>query len=162
MQETQPTYRPAFLELKLPPVVVGTIICALQWLIAVYATWAEFPIPMGRFFAIGFAVLGIGIALYGVISFRFASTTVNPHSPQKTSALVCSGLYSRTRNPMYLGMALVLTAWAVHLSNPLGLLCIPLFIAYMNAFQIEPEERHLRTLFPTEFDSYCLKTRRWF
>ena len=151
----------AFLELKVPPVLVGAVVFALQWLIAeVVPSW-NLPIPMGRFFAVFLVMLGVCIALYGVISFRLASTTINPHTPHKTSALVCSGLYSRTRNPMYLGMALVLSGWAVHFANPLGFLCIPLFIAYMNTFQIEPEERHLREQFPDDFNLYLTKTRRW-
>jgi len=151
----------AFLELKLPPVLVGAVVFALQWMMAEMVPAWNLSIPMGRFFAIFFVALGLCVALYGVISFRLASTTVNPHTPHKTSALVCSGLYSRTRNPMYLGMALVLSGWAVYLANPLSLGGIPLFIAYMNAFQIEPEERHLMERFPDEFDSYRAKTRRW-
>ena len=159
--ETQSTSSTAFLELKIPPVIVGAVVFALQWLIAETVSSLALTIPMGRFFAVFCVMLGFCIALYGVISFRLASTTVNPHTPHKTSALVCSGLYSRTRNPMYLGMALVLSGWAFYLENPLGFGCIPLFIAYMNAFQIVPEERHLRERFPDEFESYRAKTRRW-
>ncbi|NQV71858.1 isoprenylcysteine carboxylmethyltransferase family protein [bacterium] len=159
----QTDHRPkaAFLELKLPPVLVGAVVFALQWLLAEMVPSWNLSIPMGRFFAAFYVALGVCVALYGVLSFRLASTTVNPHTPHKTSALVCSGLYSRTRNPMYLGMALVLSGWAVYLANPVGFGCIPLFIAYMNAFQIKPEERHLRERFPNDFDSYLAKTRRW-
>ena len=81
--------------------------------------------------------------------------------PELSSSLVQSGIYTLTRNPMYLGFFLVLVAWAVYLSNALAFLILPVFIAYMNRFQIEPEERALKTLFGDAFTEYATRVRRW-
>jgi protein-S-isoprenylcysteine O-methyltransferase Ste14 len=74
---------------------------------------------------------------------------------------VRSGVYSFTRNPMYLGFLLVLVGWATFLSNALAFLILPAFILYMNRFQIEPEERALASLFAEEFVAYKSRVRRW-
>ena len=149
------------LDLKIPPAVVGLVVASLQWVVTVSVPFLYIDVPMRSFFAAFLGILGMCIGIYGVIAFRLASTTVNPHAPQKTSSLVCTGLYARTRNPMYLGIALVLLGWAVYLSNGGAFALVPAFIAYLNTFQIKPEETHLRTLFPNEFNSYCERTRRW-
>jgi len=81
--------------------------------------------------------------------------------PQSSSVLVVSGVYKLTRNPMYLGFLLVLLGWAVFLSNVLAFLLLQAFIAYMNRFQIEPEERALASLFGQDFADYKSRVRRW-
>jgi protein-S-isoprenylcysteine O-methyltransferase Ste14 len=58
-------------------------------------------------------------------------------------------------------MATLLLAWAVYLSNVAALAGLALFVAYINRFQIEPEERALRARFGEEFDTYCRGVRRW-
>ena len=75
--------------------------------------------------------------------------------------MVRSGIYRVSRNPMYLGFLLALLALAIFLANPLSLVLVPLFVVYMNRFQIGPEERALVALFGQEFASYSLKVRRW-
>lgn len=62
---------------------------------------------------------------------------------------------------MYLGFLALLTAWAVYLSNGLALVFPVGFVAYMNRFQIEPEEKALATLFGREFADYKSRVRRW-
>lgn len=104
---------------------------------------------------------GVCVALLGVASFRRARTTVNPLKPEKASALVMSGIYRYTRNPMYLGLLLALLGWAFFLSNALAFLSLPAFILYMNRFQIAPEERVLAARFGQEFAAYLSKVRRW-
>ena len=100
-------------------------------------------------------------ALCFIASFVRAKTTVNPMKPASASALVVSGLYARSRNPMYLGLLLILIGWAVYLSNGLAFLLLLAFILYMNRFQIEPEERALISLFGQEFVAYKSRVRRW-
>ena len=107
-------------------------------------------------------VLGGGlIALAGVLEFHRAHTTVNPMAPQKASALVTSGVYRITRNPMYLGMLLVLAGWAVWLGNAAAFVGLPLFVAVLNLLQIAPEERVLRERFGDAFTRYAARVRRW-
>ena len=95
------------------------------------------------------------------MSFRRARTTVNPLKPETSAALVSTGVYSFTRNPMYLGMALALFAWAVYLSSVWSLLGPVLFALYITRFQIVPEERVLDGLFGASFAAYKKRVRRW-
>lgn len=149
------------LELKVPPVAVVLFMAALMWLVARAAPAFEFALPARGFLAVGLAVTGMVASLSGVVSFRRANTTVNPMKPDSSSSLVSSGVYALTRNPMYLGFLLVLAGWAVFLSNVLGLLLLPVFVFYMNRFQIEPEEKALAILFGPAFIAYQSRVRRW-
>ena len=86
---------------------------------------------------------------------------MNPIKPDTASSLVSSGVYRFTRNPMYLGLSVTLLGWAMFLSNPLALLAVPLFVLYINRFQINPEERVLSSLFGAGYAAYKEKVRRW-
>jgi protein-S-isoprenylcysteine O-methyltransferase Ste14 len=107
------------------------------------------------------AVLGVVVAVAGVVEFRRARTTTNPLNARAASSLVTGGIYARTRNPMYLGFALALAGWAAWLGHPLAALGVAGFVAWMNAAQIPVEERALRDLFGAPFDEYCARVRRW-
>ena len=72
-----------------------------------------------------------------------------------------SGVYTITRNPMYLGLAIVLLGWACFLSNALAFAFIPAFVLYMNRFQIGPEEAVLGGMFGEQYTSYRSRVRRW-
>lgn len=149
------------LELKVPPLAVGFIIGALMWLSKRVAPAFGFEFPGRRLLAMTISAAGIIIIALGIASFRRAKTTVNPMKPDTSSTLVVSGIYQRTRNPMYLGFFLVLVGWATLLSNVLAFLFLPAFVLYMNRFQIEPEERALASLFGEVFVSYRARVRRW-
>lgn len=103
------------------------------------------------------AVFGLG----GVLHFRNAGTTVNPLSPGDSSALVTTGVYRFSRNPMYLALLLALLALGLLLSNFYALALATLFVPYMNRFQIAPEERAMVRLYGVEFERYCARVRRW-
>ena len=132
-----------------------------MWLLARAVPSLSATIPARAAIAVGLPLLGVGLALAGVVEFRRARTTVNPLEPGGASALVDSGVYRVTRNPMYLGFVLGLIGWAVYLASPLAAIGVAAFMAYMNRFQIAPEERALRTNFPGAFDAYARKVRRW-
>src|SRR5690554_5257045 len=86
-------------------------------------------------------LLGAGISLVGVRSFRRAKTTVNSLKPEQATQLVNGGIYRLTRDPMYLGRLLALLGWAAALASWWSLLGPLLFVLYMNRFQIRPEQR---------------------
>jgi protein-S-isoprenylcysteine O-methyltransferase Ste14 len=133
-----------------------------MWLVACSApALALTRWPAREIAAVCVAAAGLVVGIAGVISFRRARTTVSPITPEMASSLVVSGLYRRTRNPMYLGMLLVLSAWALFLSNPIACVFLPAFILYLNKFQIEPEEAALASLFGPEFTAYKTTVRRW-
>jgi protein-S-isoprenylcysteine O-methyltransferase Ste14 len=97
----------------------------------------------------------------GAASFRRARTTVNPLKPESASSLVASGVYRVSRNPMYVGLCLVLLGWAVMLSNVLAYAIVPVFVLYMNRFQIGPEEAALERVFGADYVAYRARVRRW-
>jgi len=149
------------LELKVPPPAFALFIALLMWLVSWAMPHLGFDFPGRVLIAVGLALAGTIIAVSGVASFRRAKTTINPMKPESSTFLVVSGVYKYTRNPMYLGLLLVLAGWAVFLFNLLAFLLLPAFILYMNRFQIEPEERALRSMFPPEFVAYECRVRRW-
>jgi len=111
--------------------------------------------------ALALVIIGQSFSISGMVSFRRAKTTMHPMKPSAASSLVTGGVYRFTRNPMYLGLSITLMGWAVFLSNPLALLAVPLFVLYINRFQINPEERVLSSLFGAEYAAYTEKVRRW-
>jgi protein-S-isoprenylcysteine O-methyltransferase Ste14 len=97
----------------------------------------------------------------GLLAFRAARTTINPMAPQRTRALVTGGVYRITRNPMYVGMALLLSAWAVALGSTWALAGPLGFMLFITRFQIRPEEQALHALFGETYAAYCRRVRRW-
>ncbi len=77
------------------------------------------------------------------------------------AALVTSGIYRFTRNPMSLGFLLVLAGWSLYLAHWVAVLPLPAFVACMNRFRIRPEERPLQARFSPRFDQYTSAVRRW-
>jgi len=111
--------------------------------------------------ALALAALGAGVALVGLWQFHRARTPFNPLAPERARTLVTDGIYRLTRNPMYLGMLLVLAGWAVWLGNAASWLGLPLSMALLTVLQIAPEERILRQRFGAEFERYAARVRRW-
>lgn len=149
------------LELKIPPVALGLIFAVIMLALARgIPTW-HVTLAGSSWLAAGIASLGLGAALAGVLAFRAAGTTVDPRLPEQSSQLVIRGIYRLSRNPMYVGFLLLLIAWAVWLSNVAACALLPLFVMYMNRFQIQPEERAMQAKFGDSYRHYCRQVRRW-
>ncbi len=144
------------LDTKIPPPIVTIILLSIIYLFDLN----EYNINND---AISIIILFIGIIfiLSAVIQFINRKTTVNPTKPHKTTTLVISGTYKITRNPMYLGMLLIIISLAFYKSSIISLILIPFFIFYINKFQIEPEEFEMRKKFGEEYEDYCKKVDRW-
>lgn len=149
------------LELKVPPPVVALLVVVVMWGVSLNALSWEAPAPVRIAVALAIAAVGAAFSVAGVIAFRRARTTVNPMKPEAASSLVSSGVYNVTRNPMYVGLLLVLVAWAAFLSSALSLFGPLAFAAYIGRFQIRPEERALSALFGAEYSAYKARVRRW-
>lgn len=149
------------IELKVPPPVVTLAVGLLMWGLARGLPAFDFPLPGRRGLAWAFVLVGIASMSACVLQFRRAGTTVDPMKPTKASALVDTGFYRFSRNPIYLADGLILVGWGIWLANAASLAAIALFVAYLNRFQIEPEERALRAAFGAEFDAYRARVRRW-
>lgn len=151
-----------WLETLIPPPAVALAMVFLMWLVAPPAAQMVASPLLRLTLALVVALAGGAIAAAGIRSFRCAGTTLNPHRPDKASALVTGGIWRVTRNPMYLGLALVLAGvavwlwWWPALAGPLA------FAAYITRFQIQPEERALAARFGAEYEAYRQRVRRWF
>ena len=95
--------------------------------------------------------------------FQFwrAHTTINPYRPENATTLVTSGVYAWTRNPMYLGLSVLLLGWAINLGTLTPLVLAPLFIPFIRHVQIRPEEHALRARFGEDYARYCQRVNRW-
>ena len=145
----------------IPPPLLALAAGALMWAIARKAGLAAAEFPGRAPFAAGLAGAGLLLDLVSVAAFIRARTTVNPLAPSRTNALVVSGLYRWSRNPMYLGMLLILLGWAAWLAQPLALLPVALFVILIERMQIIPEERALEEKFGEEYRAYKRRVRRW-
>lgn len=149
------------LELKVPPPAAALLLAVAMWLATFASSALAFALPYRLAIALAVAALGGAISAAGLVLFRRVRTTVNPTRPDDASSLVATGIYRFTRNPMYLGLFLVLAGWAIYLTNAVAFAGPLLFVLYINRFQIEPEERALAAKFGTAFDDYRRRTRRW-
>src|SRR5262245_972128 len=150
-----------WLELKIPPPIMALLFGLLMWLVSSLGGAVDVLFR----YRVGVAIVAVGVGVvfgFGAMaSFLRARTTMNPIKPSTTSSLVTDGVFRITRNPMYLSLVLFLVAWGVYLSNWLALLLVPVFVLYINQFQIKPEERALSALFGSEYASYQARVRRW-
>ena len=106
-------------------------------------------------------VLGLGCAALGALAFQRQGANINPHKLDRGDVLVTSGVFHWTRNPMYLGLTLLLCCYAFYLARPLCVLGPIAFVPFITRFQIIPEERAMLAKFGERFVDYCGKTRRW-
>jgi protein-S-isoprenylcysteine O-methyltransferase Ste14 len=149
------------LELKVPPPVVALLVAVIMWGVSRFTPLMAVPAVL-RYVVTGtLAPLGVGLVVAGLLTFRFAKTTIHPQKPEEAAVLVSTGLYRVTRNPMYLGLLLILCAWAVWRSAPWGLLGPAAFALYIHRFQIVPEERVLSAKFGDAYEQYTAQVRRW-
>ena len=149
------------LEPKIPPVAVFLAFAGATWFAAAQCPWAHFALPGHRPLAVLLSAGGGILGFSGVASFLRARTTVHPERPHRATTLVRTGVYRISRNPMYAGLLCALAGGALALGNVLAALAPLAFFAYVDRFQIRPEERALREKFGAAFDAYAQATRRW-
>ena len=116
----------------------------------------------------GQTILSILIGLEGMFIiwssirlFRKYETTINPFKAHETSRLITSGIYSYTRNPMYVGLSSIQVAFGIYLGAYVSIFLIPAFIIYITNKQIIYEEQVLKKNFGDEYNNYLKSVRRW-
>jgi protein-S-isoprenylcysteine O-methyltransferase Ste14 len=149
------------LDNKVPPPVVATLVAATMWGISTYEPALSLSAEMTETLVLLLVIIGVLFDVCGLLAFRQSKTTINPMSPDKASALVTGGIYRFSRNPMYVGLVLFLTAWAIQLSMLWPFIGPVLFVIYINRFQIAPEERIMESKFRDEYSVYKNRVRRW-
>ena len=148
-----------FLDHKIPPPIVTLIFVGLIYGSTNYVAADVFPYQ--NLISLGILLIGLSFMFTGVREFKKLKTTVNPLDPAAATTLATSGVFSITRNPMYLGMSFILLAISIYHGAWLGLPLIILFMTYITVFQIRPEEKAMQELFGAAFEDYKGKVRRW-
>ena len=144
---------------KIPPPVI-TLIGALL----IYYSSPFFPhltLPAFNALPILSLVSGIAVIVSAIKSFKDYKTTINPLKPETASSLVMNGVFKYTRNPMYLGLLLILIYLSLIFNVVGGCLVSLGFIIYITKFQIIPEEVAMEKLFGNQFLEYKQQVRRW-
>tara|TARA_B100001027_G_C16089588_1_gene251065 strand:+ start:174 stop:620 length:447 start_codon:yes stop_codon:yes gene_type:complete len=144
---------------KIPPPIVTLIFGLCIYFSGPY--FPEYIFSMVNFLSGLILFVGVCILIVSAASFRKHQTTINPLKPEQATSLVISGVFSFSRNPMYLGMVFILISISVKFNLLGGLLITLLFALFITKFQIIPEEAAMNKLFPKEFASYKKNTRRW-
>jgi protein-S-isoprenylcysteine O-methyltransferase Ste14 len=131
------------------------LMLVIKWVVPTSAT---IPFPWNL---LGFIPLGIGIIINIVADqqFKRARTTVKPE--RRSTALITNGLYKITRNPMYLGMVLILIGVATALGSWISFMIPLAFAVLMNYRYIQREENHLKFQFGRAWEGYQQNTPRW-
>lgn len=156
-----PTLRPAsVLETRVPPPLVLLACGGLAWGLAQVPA-ARFAFPGATALAIALVLAGLALNLVPKLAFDRAGTTVNPLRPERAARLVRTGLHRWSRNPMYLGHAVILLGIALALRNAFAFVAVPVYALYVTRFQILPEERALLARFGREYEDYRRRVRRW-
>jgi len=143
----------------LPPVVFLAF-AVLGWLLERLVPLGVTPVPRESVIA-GVAICVIALAIGGlaVAEMRRAQTPVRPGLEVKR--MVTTGIFTRTRNPMYLGMALLLIGAGIASANPWLILMGPLLLVYFTFRVVNREEAYLEALFGDEYRAYRKRVRRW-
>lgn len=149
------------LALKVPPVAQVIITAAAMYGVSKMVPALTFSLNGSTALAMALGVMGLSLGIMGVTQFRIAQTTPNPQALEKVSSLVTSGVYQYSRNPMYVGLVLILLGLAFYLSHFLAFVLLPIFILYMTRFQIQPEEQMMAQKFGKTYQDYLNKVRRW-
>ena len=149
------------LENRIPPPFLTVIVAAAMWGASVLAP-ALMLGPVAHFAPVAlFLVLAGLFAVPAFIAFGRAKTTIDPVHIDRASAVVTSGVYRFTRNPMYLGLTCLLLSWSAFLAAPWTLLGPLFFALYIDRFQIVPEERAMEARFGAAYLDYKSRVRRW-
>ena len=145
--------------IKIPPPILVIILTSLVY---ISSTKLELIyLPYRQIISILILVIGLIIIISPVVNFIKSKTTVNPVKFKNVNRLVTTGIYKHSRNPMYLGMIIIIISITVYYLNYLSVFSPLIFYIWINKFQISREEIFLEDKFGDEYLKYKSKTRRW-
>ena len=147
------------LKTKVPPPIITLIFIFINYALTYFVIPIE--IPLSNFVSLFLLTVGFLIIMRAGILFAKSKTIISPLKPYKSTFLVAQDIYKYTRNPMYLGLLIIFLSTIILFQNFFGILLIPVFILYINYFQIIPEENVLKDIFGPEYDLYLDNVRRW-
>lgn len=160
----QDSTRPDSAGVRIPPPVVFALCLAGGLLTAwVLEAWGLGDALLARPVRIALGAMIGGISFVfgagGIGLFRRRGVDPSPNAP--ASRLVTSGVYRFTRNPMYVGLVMVLTALGIAAGSwPMLASALPMFL-YLDRYVIPREEAYLLRTFGADYAAYCRRVRRW-
>jgi protein-S-isoprenylcysteine O-methyltransferase Ste14 len=146
---------------RIPPPIIMLAAAVLMWVLHRQMPLALWIAPPWNQFGSAPAALGLAIGIAAVVRLHQARTTTSPMDPGKASCLVTDGVFRISRNPIYLGMVLLLAGWAIWLGSATPWAIPPLFAIVITAVQIIPEERALSQRFGEPYRAYRKSVARW-
>ncbi len=145
--------------IKIPPPILVIILTSL-----VYFSSTKLELiylPYRQIVSVIILIIGLIIIVSPVVDFIKSKTTVNPVKFKNVNRLVTTGIYRYSRNPMYLGMILIIISTTVYYLNFVSVFSPLIFYIWINKFQISREEIFLEDKFGNEYLKYKSETRRW-
>jgi len=149
------------LKLKIPPPIYMLVTAAIMWLLNQTMPLISFQSDFTNLLGKGFIAAALLSDGFSVWQFLKNKTTFNPLHPENSNQLVTTGLYAFSRNPMYVGLLVLLLGWGLILGSLSAFLILPLFIIVINTQQIIPEEQILERKFNQDYLDYKMAVRRW-
>ena len=142
----------------LPPVLVAICLITMIGMDQLLPVTDVIPMPWKW---LGAAVFVAGAALNLPSAAQFHRRHINIIPFRDPEAVVDTGLFAYTRNPMYLGFTLNLLGVAIFLGSPLPFVMVLVFFLAADRWYIPDEERRLQRIFGEEYAAYCARVRRW-
>lgn len=144
---------------RFPPPLVYVVGLLAGWLLERNYPLASLPRNLSIAAGIVLCVAGFVVIWSAARTMSKAQTSFNPFRP--TTAIVSDGVYQLTRNPMYLGMAVIYVGVALWIRAPWALVLLPLVVLLVDRLVIAKEERYLAGKFGEPYLAYKSKVRRW-
>ena len=145
---------------RVPPPILALLMIGLVYLSSLLIGSVSFDYQASV--SVLLVIVGLSCALPSYRLFARNKTTISPLTPSETSVLITQGMYRYSRNPMYLGLLLLIIAATIWFGTWFGIIISLLFILLMNILQIIPEEEEaLLQIFGEEYLEYKKKVRRW-
>ena len=149
------------MKLLIPPPVYALIIGVLMWFLNRYFPIVHFIDSPWNKIGVAMIVVSAVSDFWSIFLFLKKHTTANPMKPENTTGIITKGLYKITRNPMYVGLLIILTGYAIWLGSLTPFFVLPLFYLLITEMQIKPEEEILERKFGQDYLNYKNSVRRW-
>jgi len=149
------------LKLQLPPLALALGAALLMWL---PVRWLDADTTFSAFWSLLIMLLwvsGLALIAVAVLTLYLGGTTLDSRFPEKTDRLITQGVYGYSRNPVCLGLLLLLSGWGLYLDSFYALPGLLLFFGLVTWLQVLPEEGALRARFGDSYRDYCRRVRRW-
>ena len=144
---------------RIPPPILALLMIGLVYLSSLLIGSISFDYQASL--SVLLVIVGLSCALPSFRLFARNKTTISPFTPSETSVLITEGMYRYSRNPMYLGLLLLIIAATIWFGTWFGIIISLFFILLINILQIIPEEEAFFQIFGEEYLEYKKKVRRW-